>query len=77
MMPSGTDSARVEILADYSTTAPFETLALDTPTAIATIDFATVPAACAGNQFGVDRERLRKGLGFARLTRNSMDAVSD
>jgi argininosuccinate lyase len=33
--------------------------------------------ACAGNQFGVDRERLRKRLGFARLTHNSMDAVSD
>ena len=33
--------------------------------------------ACAGNQFGIDRELLRKRLGFARLTRNSMDAVSD
>ena len=33
--------------------------------------------ACAGNQFGIDRELLRARLGFARLTRNSMDAVSD
>ncbi len=33
--------------------------------------------ACAGNQFGIDRELLRQRLGFARLTRNSMDAVSD
>ena len=34
-------------------------------------------AACAGNQFGVDREFLRDELGFADVTRNSMDAVSD
>jgi argininosuccinate lyase len=33
--------------------------------------------ACAGNQFGVDRDLLRERLGFARLTHNSMDAVSD
>ena len=33
--------------------------------------------ACAGNQFGVDREFLRAELGFSRLTRNSMDGVSD
>ena len=33
--------------------------------------------ACAGNQFGVDRELLGSRLGFARLSRNSMDAVSD
>jgi argininosuccinate lyase len=33
--------------------------------------------ACAGNQFGIDRELLRRRLGFGRLTRNSMDAVSD
>jgi len=33
--------------------------------------------ACAGNQFGVDREFLRERLGFARLTHNSLDAVSD
>jgi argininosuccinate lyase len=33
--------------------------------------------ACAGNQFGIDRELLRSRLGFASLTRNSMDAVSD
>lgn len=33
--------------------------------------------ACAGNQFGVDRELLRRQLGFSRLTHNSMDAVSD
>lgn len=33
--------------------------------------------ACAGNQFGIDRELLRERLGFARLTHNSMDAVSD
>lgn len=33
--------------------------------------------ACAGNQFGIDREMLRRRLGMARLTRNSMDAVSD
>jgi argininosuccinate lyase len=33
--------------------------------------------ACAGNQFGIDRELLRERLGFARLTRNSLDAVSD
>ncbi len=33
--------------------------------------------ACAGNQFGVDRELLRRKLGFSRLTHNSMDAVSD
>ncbi len=33
--------------------------------------------ACAGNQFGIDRELLRSRLGFRELTRNSMDAVSD
>lgn len=33
--------------------------------------------ACAGNQFGIDREFLRERLGFARLSRNSLDAVSD
>jgi argininosuccinate lyase len=33
--------------------------------------------ALAGNGFPVDRESLRKELGFARLTRNSLDAVSD
>jgi argininosuccinate lyase len=33
--------------------------------------------ACAGNQFGVDRELLRERLGFARISHNSMDAVSD
>ena len=33
--------------------------------------------ACAGNQFGIDREALRDELGFARLTHNSMDGVSD
>ncbi len=33
--------------------------------------------ACAGNQFGIDREFLRERLGFRDLTRNSMDAVSD
>ncbi len=33
--------------------------------------------ACAGNQFGIDREFLRQRLGFARVCRNSLDAVSD
>ncbi|HVR74224.1 MAG TPA: argininosuccinate lyase [Planctomycetota bacterium] len=33
--------------------------------------------ACAGNQFGIDRNLLRERLGFSRLTHNSMDAVSD
>lgn len=33
--------------------------------------------ACAGNQFGMDREQLRERLGFAELSHNSMDAVSD
>ena len=33
--------------------------------------------ALAGNGFPVDREVLRKELGFAQLTRNSLDAVSD
>ena len=33
--------------------------------------------ACAGNQFGIDRELLRRKLGFSEVTRNSMDAVSD
>jgi argininosuccinate lyase len=33
--------------------------------------------ASVGNQFGIDREFLREGLGFSRLTRNSLDAVSD
>jgi argininosuccinate lyase len=33
--------------------------------------------ACVGNQFGIDREFLAETLGFARMTRNSMDAVSD
>ncbi len=33
--------------------------------------------ACAGNQFGIDREFLKEDLGFARLTHNSLDAVSD
>ncbi len=34
-------------------------------------------AALAGNGFPIDREALRKDLGFAQLTRNSLDAVSD
>ncbi len=33
--------------------------------------------ACAGNQFGMDREFLRDELGFSDLTHNSMDGVSD
>jgi argininosuccinate lyase len=33
--------------------------------------------ALAGNGFPIDREALRKELGFAHLTRNSLDAVSD
>jgi argininosuccinate lyase len=33
--------------------------------------------ALAGNGFPIDRESLRKDLGFAQLTRNSLDAVSD
>jgi argininosuccinate lyase len=33
--------------------------------------------ACAGNQFGIDRELLQRKLGFRELSRNSMDAVSD
>ena len=33
--------------------------------------------ACAGNQFGIDREFLKEDLGFSRLTHNSLDAVSD
>jgi argininosuccinate lyase len=34
-------------------------------------------AACAGNQFGMDRDLLRERLGFGDVTHNSMDAVSD
>ena len=34
-------------------------------------------AACAGNQFGVDRDFLRQELGFSGLSHNSLDAVSD
>lgn len=33
--------------------------------------------ACAGNQFGIDRAQVQERLGFAELTHNSMDAVSD
>ncbi|HLU50240.1 MAG TPA: argininosuccinate lyase, partial [Planctomycetota bacterium] len=33
--------------------------------------------ACAGNQFGIDRDLLARRLGFSRITRNSLDAVSD
>ncbi len=33
--------------------------------------------ALAGSGFAIDREALRKELGFAHLTRNSLDAVSD
>ncbi len=33
--------------------------------------------ALAGSGFAIDREALRKELGFARLTANSLDAVSD
>ena len=33
--------------------------------------------ACAGNQFGIDRDLLRQKLAFGRLTHNSLDAVSD
>lgn len=33
--------------------------------------------ACVGNQFEIDREAIQKELGFARLTHNSMDGVSD
>jgi argininosuccinate lyase len=34
-------------------------------------------AALAGTPLNIDRERLAKSLGFARATRNSLDAVSD
>ncbi len=33
--------------------------------------------ACTGNPFGLDRELLRRELGFQRLCRNSLDGVSD
>ena len=33
--------------------------------------------ACVGNQFGIDREKLQEELGFASLTSNSLDGVSD
>jgi argininosuccinate lyase len=33
--------------------------------------------ALAGNGFPIDREALRKELGFSQITRNSLDAVSD
>jgi argininosuccinate lyase len=33
--------------------------------------------ALAGNSFGVDRHALARALGFSRITRNSLDAVSD
>jgi argininosuccinate lyase len=33
--------------------------------------------ACVGNQFGIDRDFLARELGFAGVTRNSLDAVSD
>ena len=33
--------------------------------------------ALAGNAFAIDREALRKTLGFSRITANSLDAVSD
>jgi len=33
--------------------------------------------ALAGNAFPIDRDALRKELGFGQLTRNSLDAVSD
>jgi argininosuccinate lyase len=33
--------------------------------------------ACAGNQFGIDRDLIAERLGFSGLTRNSMDAVGD
>lgn len=33
--------------------------------------------ACAGNQFGMDRELLARRLSFGAISRNSMDAVSD
>ena len=33
--------------------------------------------ACAGNQFGIDREALATELGFDGVTHNSLDAVSD
>ncbi|MGH9786161.1 MAG: argininosuccinate lyase, partial [Terriglobia bacterium] len=33
--------------------------------------------ALAGSGFAVDRQRLAKELGFARISRNSLDAVSD
>lgn len=33
--------------------------------------------ALAGNSFGINRELLAKELGFAKITKNSMDAVSD
>jgi argininosuccinate lyase len=33
--------------------------------------------ACAGNQYGIDRDLLRERLGFRDITRNSLDAVSD
>ncbi len=33
--------------------------------------------ALAGNSFGIDRNAIARGLGFSRITANSLDAVSD
>ncbi|MBI4569976.1 MAG: argininosuccinate lyase, partial [Planctomycetes bacterium] len=40
-------------------------------------EMALGSGACTGTTFPLDREAVRRALGFARLTRNSLDAVAD
>src|SRR5262245_18619709 len=82
VIPAYTHLQRAQpVLLSHQLLAYAEMLVRDRRRFLAARDAADVcplgSGACAGNQFGIDRELLREKLGFRELTRNSLDAVSD
>ncbi len=82
VIPAYTHLQRAQpVLLAHHLLAYVEMLARDVVRFRAAADAADVSplgsGACAGNQFGIDREALASSLGFAGVTRNSLDAVSD
>jgi argininosuccinate lyase len=82
VIPAYTHLQRAQpVLLSHQLLAYAEMLVRDRRRFLAARDAADVcplgSGACAGNQFGIDRELLREKLGFRELSRNSLDAVSD